>query len=133
MKKLIGTVTKSFGYLSEGEKVYIEKHSWDCDWYWGFGYVGNKDLHTHFDSTFLKGCEILPSTHLKTTLTDKQWWIIRDLFIQAYSLKQCAEKYRHGGYQTTVKDVTDILKDDEMCKRLNEDLKKILDMVWDMF
>jgi hypothetical protein len=37
----------------EGELVYLSKHSWKCDWYWGFGYVGNRNWHFHF-STFLQ-------------------------------------------------------------------------------
>ena len=27
------------GINQENEKVWLEKPSWDCDWYWGFGYV----------------------------------------------------------------------------------------------
>ena len=34
----------------EGERVYLSKHSWDCGWYWGFGYVGNRDCHFHLSN-----------------------------------------------------------------------------------
>ena len=30
-KIYIGTV--------DGEKIYLSAPSWDCDWYWGFGYI----------------------------------------------------------------------------------------------
>ena len=50
------------GKNADGEKVWLEKPSWDCGWYWGFGYLetmmGNREpskardiqCHTHWDS-----------------------------------------------------------------------------------
>jgi hypothetical protein len=138
-KIFIGKVREDFkgnerNYVS-GEKLFITQHSWDCDWYWGFGYIGNKDLHTHFDSTFLGGAEAYDVEKVFETpvLTSKEWWLVRDLFVQAYALKGAAEVYRHGGYQTSMKGVTDIIKDDEMCTRLNADLQAVLDKVWSIF
>lgn len=34
--------------------VFLEDFSWDCDWYWGGGYIGNRDFHCHFDGCFLE-------------------------------------------------------------------------------
>ena len=31
------------------ETIYLTPPSWDCDWYWGFGYLGNKNCHYHID------------------------------------------------------------------------------------
>ena len=132
MKKLIGTTTMDFGNFYVGDKIYLDKHEWDCGWYWGFGYIGNKDLHCHFNDTFLKSTDIFPSTHFKSNLTDNQWWIVRDLFVQAYALKKCAEVYRYGGHQTTAQGTTDLIRDDEMCTRLNSDLRIILDKIWEL-
>lgn len=51
------------GKDNEGKRVWLEKPSWDCGWYWGFGYLrtmqGNRepskardiDSHTHWDSS----------------------------------------------------------------------------------
>ena len=48
-KIFLGTVRDGIeGMIISGEKLYIEKHSFDCGWYWGFGYIGNKNIHTHF-------------------------------------------------------------------------------------
>lgn len=53
------------GKNADGEKVWLEKPSWDCGWYWGFGYLetmmGNREpsnasdirFHTHWDSSVL--------------------------------------------------------------------------------
>lgn len=50
------------GKDNNGKRVWLEKPSWDCGWYWGFGYLqtmqGNRepsyardiDSHTHWDS-----------------------------------------------------------------------------------
>ena len=113
-----------------GERLYLKKHSWGCGWYWGFGYVGNKDLHFHFKSYIedSKCCKELLTT---TKLTDDNWWVLRDLFKQAYALQKAAEIYRYGGHQTTVKGVTDILKSPSKVTALNKDLEKVLDTLWD--
>lgn len=42
------------GTTLDNEKLYLSKPSWDCDWYWGFGYVGNKNLHTHLNYLYLE-------------------------------------------------------------------------------
>ena len=51
------------GVNAEGDKVWLEKPSWDCGWYWGFGYLqtmsGNRSpsnardisSHTHWNSS----------------------------------------------------------------------------------
>ncbi len=41
--KLIGT----------GSRVYLEDFSWNCNWYWGGGYLINSRFHAHFDGAFL--------------------------------------------------------------------------------
>ena len=33
----------------DGNTIYLSSPSWDCGWYWGFGYLGNKDCHYHID------------------------------------------------------------------------------------
>ena len=115
----------------DNEPIYITKHSWDCGWYWGLGYVGNKNQHFHFDS-FLRGNTYLASDIFdKPTFTDTQWWVIRDLFVQAYALKAAAEVYRYGGHQTSLTGVTDVIKNIDMATTINDNLKTVLDTVWD--
>ena len=50
------------GKDNNGKRVWLEKPSWDCGWYWGFGYLQTMrfdltpsaardiDSHTHWDS-----------------------------------------------------------------------------------
>ncbi len=135
MKKIfIGKVSEHFEHGSiAGEKIYLTKHSWDCDWYWGFGYIGNKDLHTHFNIVFLETTRYTPKEIFDTCIFDsKTWWVLRDLFVQAYALKKAAEIYQHGGHQTTLTGTTDMIKDLNKAEILNKDLEKILNKIWEI-
>lgn len=141
----------------DNESIYLSKHSWNCGWYWGFGYVGNNNLHFHISSLINekddkgKYPEYEVNQVFQNSIafnspvfTQKQWWVIRDLFIQAYALKKSAEVFRYGGHQTTLTGVTDILKDttineiitEELFKEvliedfINQKLRLVLDTVW---
>lgn len=110
--------------------ISLEKHKWDCGWYWAFGYVGNNRCHFHFKS--MLDSEITIYSHLKSTwITQDQWWILRDLFIFAYSLKETAACYIYGGHQTSAAEPYRI-KNQEMANKLNADLEKILDNIWNL-
>lgn len=114
-----------------GRPVYLTKHQWDCGWYWGFGYVGNSACHFHFDSLITHPAPYEASALFSSpAVSDSAWWVIRDLFKQAYALKQAAEVYRHGGHQTTKKGLTDIIQDLDKAKVINADLETVLNTVW---
>jgi len=131
-KILLGEVKRDYKkYEISGERIYLTKHSWDCGWYWGFGYIGNSKLHTHFDTSFLGEITDIRSIFETTDIRQDEWWILRDLFVQAYSLQKTAEVYRHGGCQTTKKGVTDRIQSKEMEEKINVDLKIILDKIWE--
>ena len=62
-KRIINKFGKHYllGINKDGDYVWLEKESWDCDWYWGFGYLHTYtnnanperardiDMHTHFN------------------------------------------------------------------------------------
>lgn len=135
-KILLGKLKSDAGTLADGENVWLTKQEWDCGWYWSFGYLGNKNCHFHFDSLLYikdsKGGVKYAASELfeSTNISDKEWWVMRDLFVQAYALKAAAEVYRYGGHRSTLVGVTDLIKSDDMAKRLNADLEKILDALW---
>lgn len=114
----------------DNDRIYLKKHSWDCGWYWGFGYLGNKNSHFHIESLLQRETNI-NAIFSKTKLTQDQWWIIRDLFIQAYALKKCAEVYQYGGHQTSETGITDIIQNKDKANAINKDLEIILNTVWD--
>lgn len=126
----LGRLNSNAGTYADGELLFLEKHKWDCGWYWGFGYIGNKNCHFHFES-LLENTKYASELFKQTNISDSDWWVIRDLFKQAYALKGAAETYRHGGHQTTRPGVTDILKNKEKADELNKDLQAVLDTVWE--
>jgi len=128
-KIYLGKMRPNVGTLADSESLYLTKHTWDCNWYWGFGYIGNSRCHFQF-SSFLETPKLASEIFKSTNITDADWWIIRDLFVQAYALKKAAEVYRYGGHQTNHAGITDIIKDTDIGVRLNADIKKILDVLW---
>jgi hypothetical protein len=118
-KRIINKFGKHYllGINKDGEYVWLEKESWDCGRYWGFGYLHtftnnrqperSRDLssHFHFDSTFLNGpdcChDMFKNYFTETVLTDDEMWILCDLMMTYYTLKKSAELFKHGySYQT---------------------------------
>ena len=137
-KILLGKLKTDAGTFADGENLWLEKHNWDCGWYWGFGYLGNKNCHFHFDSLLCikdgKGDVKYCASDLfeSTNISDSDWWIIRDLFVQAYALRKAAEVYQYGGHQKTKAGTTDLIKNKERADQINADLAKVLDAVWDL-
>jgi len=112
--------------------IYVYKHNWDCNWYYGFGYLGNETTHYHF-SEYLKGneWEVANIFNAGTSITQTQWWVICDLFKQAYALKEVASVYRLGGHLCGYAEITYLLRSKEKEASANEDLKLVLDTLWD--
>jgi hypothetical protein len=111
------------------ESIYLTKHTWDCEWYWGMGYLGNATMHFHMDSIIERETDV-NVIFTETKISQRDWWIVRDLFIQAYALKRAAEVYRHGGHQTSAVGITNCIRQPDIADKLNADLKIVLDTVW---
>ena len=108
------------GEDSNGIRHWLEAPSWDCKWYWGFGYVEtytnnknpqfSKDIQSHSHISGMvgaqeeynheKGCfvkgeyihNIFDTPALtKTTFTEKEGWELSELFEQFYMFQKMAE------------------------------------------
>jgi hypothetical protein len=104
-----------------GQKLWLEAPSWDCNWYWGFGYIeiynygGRRDpskctdisSHSHWDSSIVglgKSKKSESYCHnpfdskafKKTTFTEKEGWELAELFSQFYTMKKSAEFFHRG-------------------------------------
>ena len=125
------------GISHDDDHILLDKHTWDCDWYWGFGYIGNNQLHMHISAFIDHPKEYIPDwTNVDyqfsdTWLTQEQWWILRDLFIQAYALGKAAEVYAIGGHQTEQATPHRIISE-TMVSYINADLENLLDIIWDL-
>ena len=96
------------GKDAEGTKYWLEAPSWDCDWYWGFGYVetytnnncpskaADINSHQHFDSLFLNDSKVSAFDSFKeffkeTTLDQKEIHLLIDYMSSFYKLKDVAK------------------------------------------
>lgn len=125
IKKRIETAFGKKIYLlgidQDGKNVWLEEPRWDCDWYWGFGYIeqytNNKNPqlakyitnHTHWNSSIVGrinqgGADDGQHIHhinespnfQATTLTDEESWLLSELMKSFYILKETAEFYHRG-------------------------------------
>lgn len=126
------------GRDEEGTNYWLEEPSWDCGWYWGFGYIetytnnrspeNSRDIssHSHFDSMFMRGPQCARDEFKKffkeTPLTDSEIWELCDYMKTFYTLKSVAELFKHGYSWQTEK-----AKIDELQNKEQEDL---VNQVW---
>ena len=145
MKQISKKTINKFGehYLlginKEGKHIWLEKESWDCDWYWGAGYLHeytndrcpelSRDLqmHTHFDSLFLNNknksaYDLLEEYFDAMTISKNQMYELVDLMMTMYNLKQTAELFHHGCSWQTEKAKIDDLKDPTIENKINQEL-----------
>ena len=123
------------GKDKRGQYVYLEKESWDCGWYWGFGYLHtftnnnnptySRDIsmHTHFDSEFMRGPEytkkMFEEYFEETVLTEDEMWILCDYMMTFYTLQKTAELFHRGYSYQTSKAYMDCLKSEEQSDKIN--------------
>lgn len=135
-------VTHAFGkkvYLlglgKDGCHYWLEGPSWDCGWYWGFGYVEtytmdtspsySQDIasHQHFDCLFLKGPKDCYSMFTeffdKTPLNEKEIYQLLELMETFYTLRKTAEVFVRGGSRITENQFKGLIKNERHAKELN--------------
>ena len=141
MEKQTTTAFKKKVYLlgedAEGTKYWLEAPSWDCGWYWAFGYVEtytnnnypekSRDInsHQHFDSLFLNDSKVNAFDAFKeffkeTTLNEKEIWLLIDYMYSFYALKRAAEILSRGYSHMTEKAKLSEVQNSEMAKEINE-------------
>jgi len=116
------------GIDKDGEEVYLTAPSWDCDWYWGFGYIERKGSHSHWNSDIVGKQEDGSYCHhlnenkdiAETVLTDKESWKLSELMKSFYILRETADFYHRGGSHITDNPLKDKLKNDTEYKRINK-------------
>jgi len=119
-----------------GESVFLEKHSWDCSWYWGFGYLETSCSHFHFENVIPnesnKSYLIFDLGHKARINLDPKLdgWVLMELFAQAYTLKHAAELYYMGHACIGDARGLGIKKNREKAKEFNSVLEAVLGNIW---
>ena len=147
--KAFGKDVYLLGKYKTGEYFWLEQGKWDCDWYWGFGYIetyqNNRkpskardiDSHSHYSGfvgkkesyDFDKKCFVLGSDyrhHLyddndiaALVLTENESWQLADLMKSFYTLQDAAEIYHQGNSHITTVEGLN-LKNKEAYDRINK-------------
>ena len=124
------------GRDADGINYWLEEASWDCGWYWGFGYVetytNNKNphlsrdinSHQHFDGLFLKGgiFDSFKKLLVETPLSDKEIWQLLELMETFYTLRDTSDLLTNGGSHITNNPLRDEIKNDFEKTRINTEL-----------
>lgn len=140
MEKTIINYNGKKGFLLgeyNGEKLYLLEASWDCNWYWGFGYIETKSSHSHYnnfvwhekDGKFIY--HINDIKDFKSVLSDNEAWQLSDLMKTFYTLKATAELYHIGNSHFTKTSVN--LKNIKKEKNINKkELPKIFEAIYNL-
>ena len=134
--KAFGKKVWLLGKDKDGINYWLEEPSWDCGWYYGFGFVETYthntrpdlardiDSHQHFDSLFLNGpkCskDMFKEFFAETPLSDDEIWELVDYMKTFYTLKSVAELFKHVYSWQTSKAKIDRLQSDEQNDLVNK-------------
>lgn len=135
------------GIDESGVKHWLESASWDCGWYWGFGYVETytnnnnpeiaKDIssHSHWDT-----CIVGKQAHshlndnpnfISTTLSDTESWELSELMQSFYSLKEAAAIFGRGKSHIANTEIN--YEDKEITNKINKEiLPKIFQRIYEI-
>lgn len=120
-----GTKKVFFGKRkSDGRNIFLTKPSWDCGWYWGFGYLGNNNEHYHLDG-YQNGRNInmydaLVTDYELAPFIRKHLWVFCELVLTAYTLKDTAEVLGRGGSHMTKNPLRSLIISEGEVERINK-------------
>ena len=131
-----------FGINKETEEIInLSAPSWDCDWYWGFGYLGNRDLHYHLSGYQSKDHFFTLKDDSYKSITEQRnknmydclnedynlnpkikdnLWSFCELVATAHILTETAEILGRGGSHYTKNICAGVIMNKDEVKRINE-------------
>lgn len=117
------------GKNQENESIYFYRPSWDCNWYWGFGYIGHNRLRTHLDSLGNSNLFINIKNYFSEFILqdkDKDMWLFCEYVMTVYTLRSYSEVIHHGGSYYSYNPHKDVIKNPDEYKRINSELIPLL-------
>ena len=141
-KKMKKRIEKAFGkkiFLlgsKNGINYWLESPSWDCGWYWGFGYIETytnndnpqfaRDIasHQHFDGLFFNynkcAHDVIKEYFDEIVLEDKELWTLCELMKTAYIMRNYSDTIHRGGAHYTTNPCKEIIENQGEYNRINE-------------
>lgn len=129
--KTLRTYQKVYLGQNDNEKIYLTPPSWDCGWYWGFGYLGNQHCHYHVNGLNKdKNMHDAISEHFGDSLIIRpsDLWTFAELFKSFYTLKESAYILEKGGAHLTTNPCEGIIINTMESERIN---KVVLPAIFD--
>lgn len=119
------------GINQNDEKVWLKQPSWDCDWYWGLGYVRTFEqdysdikMHTHFNILFFNknkmSYDAFKEYFKETTLSNKELWTLLECMKSLYTLGEYSDFVYRGGSNFTKNPCKELLKNKDEYNRINK-------------
>ena len=124
------------GADNDGIKYWLEKASFDCNWYFGFGYVEtftnnrlphlSKDInsHSHFDNMIFnknKSCyDAFKECFPINPFNDNEIWKILELMKSFYTIREYSDLLHIHGSHITNNPCNEIIQNDEEYNRINK-------------
>jgi len=111
--------------------IYLYTPTFDCDWYWGFGYLGNKNCHYHlsnykqeFTSGVVRNIDMHDALQRDYDLCESlrnpnTLWTFCELFKTAYALAEVAQIYNRGGSHYSNNPCKALIKNKEQYEHIN--------------
>lgn len=126
------------GLGQDGQFYWLEQATWDCDWYWGLGYVEtytrsesperSRDInsHSHFDSMFFKKTalcnEVFADFFTDTPLSKKEMWKLLELMRAAYIARAYSDMLHTGGAHISQNPAKETIENQEEYTRINHEV-----------
>lgn len=128
----------------DNKKVWLEQASFDCDWYWGIGYIEvfnhnytDIDEHTHFDTLFLNSYDTFKDYFKEITIENNEIWQLLEFMTTIYQLRNFSDTIYLKGSHITNNNTEELLFNEDIYKKMydninNEDIPKLLEQVYKM-
>lgn len=136
---------------NDNSLIFMNKPSWDCEWYWSFGYLRNKNEHYHLSNyqdiginlTDEKGnyhsftqkrnmnmydC-LLYDYELSSGIKDNLWSFCEQASA-IYTLNDAYEVFYRGGSHFTFHPLRDTIKSTDKATNLADLLETLLQKFW---
>lgn len=120
----------------DGRMVYIAAPTWDCDWYWSFGYLVATGEHFHLRNYGnISWIDALERDYtLNVKLRGDNLWKFYELAKTAYGLKEVAVILGRGGSNIVDNPLAEVIKNKVEVDRINQIvLPKIFDAINEIF
>lgn len=117
--------------IMDGRVVMLRVPSFDCGWYWGFGYLGNSHCHFHLDHLESMDPKLANENLYdqliglfgdSLTIPREKLWTFCEIVKTVYTLKEAAEVFGRGGSHYTKNPDKDALTIPEYVDRINNEL-----------